>query len=162
MSQLVLVPMTDQEYEAWRGESVRSFAEERMRAGNALPEEALASAQSAFDRLLPHGLATPNHWLYTIQVDGEAVGMVWLGRGQPGAGLPPSTGFIYDLLIYPEHRRKGYATRAMLALEEEARRRGMDRLALHVFGHNEAARRLYEKVGYEMTNITMQKSLEPR
>ena len=47
----------------------------------------------------------------------------------------------------------------MLALEEEARRFGLTALALHVFGHNTAARALYEGIGYQITNINMRKDL---
>jgi predicted GNAT family acetyltransferase len=30
---------------------------------------------------------------------------------------------------------------------------------LHVFGHNQVARALYEKIGYEVTNVLMSKKL---
>ena len=38
-------------------------------------------------------------------------------------------------------------------------RQGLETLALHVFGHNPGARALYEKLGYEITNINMAKHL---
>jgi len=154
-----LIPMSREHYERWLEECVRTFAQERVRAGNTAPEDALPYARRAVERLLPEGLETPDQWLFTIVEAGQPVGAVWLGRGQPGAGLPPNTGFVYDLIIYPEHRRKGYASQGMRALEKEAQKRGMTRLALHVFGHNRAARALYERLGYETTNITMQKDI---
>ena len=36
---------------------------------------------------------------------------------------------------------------------------GFDTIALHVSGHNQAGRALYEKMGYEITNINMAKKL---
>jgi RimJ/RimL family protein N-acetyltransferase len=48
---------------------------------------------------------------------------------------------------------------AMTKLEGEAKRLGLDRIGLHVFGHNSAARPLYEKLGYVPTNINMVKHL---
>ena len=54
-----------------------------------------------------------------------------------------------------QHQRRGYATEAFAALEGEARSRGLAGIGLHVFGHNPGARALYEKLGYEATNINM-------
>jgi ribosomal protein S18 acetylase RimI-like enzyme len=45
-------------------------------------------------------------------------------------------------------------------LEELARGMGIREVALHVFGHNHAARALYEKAGYEITNINMTRTLD--
>ena len=54
-----------------------------------------------------------------------------------------------------------HAARAFLALEEEVRRRGLSGIALHVFGHNDGARALYDKLGFRPTNISMFKPIEP-
>ena len=45
------------------------------------------------------------------------------------------------------------------ALEDHARVQSIKAIALHVFGHNTAARALYEKMGYEFTNINMVKKV---
>jgi ribosomal protein S18 acetylase RimI-like enzyme len=47
----------------------------------------------------------------------------------------------------------------MLALEARVISMGLDVISLHVFGHNRAARSLYEKLGYETTNVYMSKKL---
>ena len=67
--------------------------------------------------------------------------------------------YVCDLLIDEGYRRQGYGTQAMRAVEQEVRALGIDRIALHVFGHNHPARALYEKVGYEETNLHMAKNL---
>lgn len=155
-----LAPMRAQEYAAWVEEAIANYARERVRAGNTPEDEALEMARKTFDHILPQGLETPSQHLYTIRnPDDEPVGVIWFGHGQPETGLPPTTGAIYDLVIYPAHRRRGYGRAAMLALEEEARRFGLTALALHVFGHNTAARALYEGIGYRITNINMRKDL---
>ncbi|HEX9095919.1 MAG TPA: GNAT family N-acetyltransferase, partial [Candidatus Dormibacteraeota bacterium] len=82
-------------------------------------------------------------------------GMIWLGVVQK----PTPSAFIYNIEIYPQFRRRGYAEQAMLKLEEEVRRLGLEAIRLHVFGHNTAARPLYEKLGYLPTNIQMLKRL---
>jgi ribosomal protein S18 acetylase RimI-like enzyme len=48
----------------------------------------------------------------------------------------------------------------MKAIEIIAKQLGLTRLGLHVFGHNEIARNLYETLEYRETNIRMEKSLE--
>ena len=37
---------------------------------------------------------------------------------------------------------------------------GLHKMGLHVFGHNLAARALYEKLGYVPVNINMEKQLD--
>lgn len=72
---------------------------------------------------------------------------------------PTPRAFIFNIEIDPRFRRRGYAMQAMTRLEDEARRMGLDSIGLHVFGHNTAARPLYEKLGYVATNINMSKRL---
>ena len=64
-----------------------------------------------------------------------------------------------DIVIDEPYRRRGYGQAAMLALEDSVRSLGLRGIALHVFGHNTAARALYERLGYTVTNINMAKRL---
>ncbi len=64
-----------------------------------------------------------------------------------------------DLAIFEQHRRRGYASEALRLLEEKVREQGLDTISLHVFGHNHAARELYEKSGYAVTNVNMSKKI---
>jgi ribosomal protein S18 acetylase RimI-like enzyme len=43
--------------------------------------------------------------------------------------------------------------------EDEARRRGIDQVALNVFGGNDGARKLYRTLGYAEVAIYMTKSV---
>lgn len=52
-----------------------------------------------------------------------------------------------------------YGTQALRAVEERAIELGAVNVELHVFGHNPAARSLYEKVGYETTSVVMRRRL---
>ncbi|GAK03983.1 hypothetical protein JCM19037_2352 [Geomicrobium sp. JCM 19037] len=47
----------------------------------------------------------------------------------------------------------------MQEVERLATKMGISRLGLQVFGHNDVARRLYEKLDYEETNIIMKKDI---
>ena len=153
-----LVPMTDLEYQAYLAPAVRDYADEKVAAGNWQPTEALERSAQEFQKLLPDGVASPGNYLFKIeeQTLGATVGMIWLARILQGAH--PII-FIYDFRIDEAYRRKGYGEQAMRAAEEQAKALGFDTIALHVFGHNHAARALYEKLGYEITNINMAKKL---
>jgi GNAT superfamily N-acetyltransferase len=97
-----------------------------------------------------------------LQRDGRAVYLIAWRNGTPlGHALlriPPlgrlphphveDVPHVEDLLVADGHRSNGVGTRLLDALEQEARRRGYDRLALAVGTANEGARRLYERLGY--------------
>lgn len=149
--------MSDAEYAAYAEEAIPGYAAEKVASGQWTPEESLALAKRSFDELLPRGRHTPDHHLFTV-LDGQsvAVGMLWIAV-QVRAGQ--RIAYVYDVSIKPEHRRKGHAAGAFIALENKARELGLSGIALHVFGHNRAAQALYAKLGYAPTNINMFKPL---
>ena len=153
-----LIAMSTTAFEVYLARTIPEYADEKVKAGNWSSAEALQKAQESYQQLLPDGVATPNQYLYTIQAmaTGKAVGMIWMAVIQQP---DKKSGFIYDLYIEEADRQRGYGGGAMLALEDEARAIGVEKLALHVFGHNHAAQALYTKLGYEITNINMAKSL---
>jgi ribosomal protein S18 acetylase RimI-like enzyme len=108
--------------------------------------------------MLPPGVATPDNHLFSLrEAEGSTVvGMLWFAV-QEQAGR--KVAYVYDIAIHPPCQRRGYATHAFAALEGEARARGLAGIGLHVFGHNPGARALYERLGYEATNIHMFKKL---
>jgi ribosomal protein S18 acetylase RimI-like enzyme len=151
--------MTETQYGHWYDRSVRGYADEKVRAGNWSAEDALERAREEFAKLLPSGLATPDHWLFSI-VDvetGTSVGILWLARAMWQAS--GRSAFIFDFEVDEAFRRRGYGRAALAALEGKARELGFAEIGLHVFGHNLAARALYEQAGYEVTNVNMSKRL---
>ncbi len=154
-----LTSMTAAEYERYYERLVVEYAADKVRSGNWTSEESVRRSREECQTLLPQGPDTPGQHLYRIldTETGERVGVVWLA--EDGRKSPP-IGFIYDLEVEAPYRRRGYATRAMLALEVKARELGLATLSLHVFGFNHEARALYEKLGYAITNINMSKALK--
>lgn len=153
-----LVPMTQEEYSAWYDASVRDYAEEKARAGNWHASEAQRLSEEAFARLLPNGLYSEGQHLYMIEDEAvpARVGVIWLAEMHEG---PQPWGWVYDVVVFEEHRRRGYGEAAFRALEEKAAELGLQKIALQVFGHNHPARALYEKLGYKTTNIVMEKEM---
>jgi ribosomal protein S18 acetylase RimI-like enzyme len=148
--------MTEREFQAFLERNIPTYAADKVRAGNWTPEEAERKSREEHDRLLPGGLDSPHQHLYTIDLDGEPAGDLWLSSDPR---LAAGAGFICDLYVAEGYRRQGVASEAMRLLEGEAARLGLDGLSLHVFGDNLAARALYEKLGYEVTNLNMAKSM---
>ena len=70
-----------------------------------------------------------------------------------------ASAWVYSIEVDESARRRGVARAAFVELERVARARGLRFVSLHVFGHNDGARRLYEELGFEPTNITMRKDL---
>lgn len=154
-----LIPMTPQEFDAFLENDIREYAKEQVRAGYWSEAEALPRSRKEHKALLPDGLKSKFHHLYTIQETehGEAVGVLWLRANLDSSR---ASGFIFDIEIGEPFRRKGYARQAMLELEKVARAMGLQQLALHVFAHNEGARALYENLGYTVASLNMIKPLD--
>jgi ribosomal protein S18 acetylase RimI-like enzyme len=152
-----LVPMTQEQFEAWLPGTIEGYAKEHVATGRWSKDEAIGKSRDEHEKLLPQGVATPdNHlWFIVRSSDRQKVGLLWVKIET----APTHHAFIYNIEIDEPFRRRGYATLAMTRLEEQARRMGLDSIKLHVFGHNTAARPLYEKLGYVPTNINMSKTL---
>ena len=149
-----LVPMTDVELAAFREHTITNFTSEKARSENLDTAEARQAAEDAWEKALER---TPEaHVMGRLEVDGESVGVMWFVV-RPEWGQPCL--WLYDIMIEPEHRGKGLGRRAMELLESEAKERGVAAIGLHVFGHNEVARSLYESLGFRATSIVMRKEM---
>ena len=152
-----LRPMTEAEFVAWCDSIVPAYAAERVKSGDWLESDAHARSRASLDELLPRGIGTPDNHLFTIVgPNGESVGMLWFAAKERSGGR---IAYVYNIAVDPRFRRQGHAERAFDALEHEARRLGLEGIGLHVFGHNRGALSLYEKLGFEATDITMFKPL---
>ncbi|HEY0831367.1 MAG TPA: GNAT family N-acetyltransferase [Candidatus Dormibacteraeota bacterium] len=157
METIELVPFTQEQFDAWLPRAIAGYAHEHVSTGRWSEAESIEKSREEHARLLPQGPATPGHHMWSIvrAGDHQPVGLLWIQV----MDKPTPRAFIYNIEIDPEFRRRGYAMQAMKRLEEEARSLGLDSIGLHVFGHNTAARPLYEKLGYIATNINMTKPL---
>ncbi len=153
MSSPVLRSITDAEFSAWLEIVVPEYAEDKVASGQWDKDAALDLSRKEYAELLPRGRETENNHLYTVLApDGSAVGTLWfVAKDRANRRIA----YVYDIYVAPEHRRRGHAYRAFLAMEQEVTRLGLTGIALHVFGHNQAAQALYLKLGYVTTNINM-------
>lgn len=153
-----LTPMTESEFAEFLDRDIREYAAERTKAGYWSEAEALTRSRREHKALLPDGLKSRYHHLYTIRESetNQAVGVLWL---KTDFDTSRASGFIFDLEIHEPYRHKGFASQAMQELENLARGMGLRQLGLHVFSHNQAARALYEKLGYQTASLNMLKDL---
>lgn len=155
-----LAPFSEAELQEFLDVTIPAYAEEHVQAGDWQPEEALDRSRAEFSELLPQGLATPDHYLFSIRdaASGQKVGMLWFHARRRGR---KASAFVYNIEIDPPFRRRGYAAGALAALDQQALALGLNRVDLHVFGHNTGALALYEKSGFEVTHVMMAKKLAP-
>ena len=157
-SMVSLRPMSPDEWEAWRLESIRTYAQEKVRAGTWPAESAPQRAVEEVATILPEGRQTPGHEFRAVVTDaGDPVGVVWIA---PLREIGTGAAFIYDIVIDANQRGRGYGRAAMKAIETLARSLGYDRIQLHVFGHNAVARSLYTSLGYVETDVQMEKRID--
>lgn len=83
------------------------------------------------------------------------VGTVEIGLRTPNPWQPRTSQFVYlsNLAVREEARRQGVAQQLLLACEPYVQEWGYDHIYLHVLETNEAAKRLYFKLGYRLEEI---------
>ena len=144
------------EADAWLAAGMKAYAADLASSGM----DKSAAAKRAHEdnaQLFPQGIDTPDQLIFKVVDDEEPVGWLWLALRSPRG--EPDTGWVYDLEVDEAFRGRGYGRAAMQLAEEEARRHGLRRLGLNVFGHNPVASSLYISLGYEVTSQYMAKLL---
>ena len=146
-----LIPMTQAIYPEYLEQAIKDFAEDKVKANTWSKTEALARSKESFATLLPDGLATTGHYLLMIERAQEVIGYTWIYFD----GLKSEEAFVYDFLLFEQHRGKGYGQEAMHAIKTFCHDLGATKLSLHVFGHNQRALHVYEKVGFVVTDYSL-------
>lgn len=148
--------MNQQEFQQYINRAIDDYAKDKVASGNWKEDEAINLSKESFDRLLPKNEKSEFNYLFSIFNSEQIVGMIWIAQKSLAK---KDEGFIYDFTIFEKYQGLGYGKGAMRELEQIAKDLGMKKIGLHVFGHNKVAQGLYENLGYEITNITMEKLL---
>ena|SRR6266480_1325111 len=143
--------MEDDEFVAWLPLLREDHAEELIRDYGMSADQARAQAVAEIDGHRPAG-----HSVFVIDADGESVGHLWLVERRDVYEPILS---VYDIDVDQPYRGRGYGKAAMLFAEDEARRRGLTRMALHVGARNNIARSLYRSLGFEENEVAMSKPI---
>lgn len=155
--------MSFEAFEKFKTESQSAYAT-NLAAVEVIPfEEALKNASEQFDKLVPNGAATPGQSFFDVieSSSSNSIGFLWLGFLWLGfqTRFGRKIASINDISIASEKRGKGFGKALMKLVEEEARKAEATRVRLHVFHHNEVAKKLYLSMGFQPTNLGMRKDL---
>lgn len=97
--------------------------------------------------------------------DGRPIGMIelWLRRpkGPPGARIPVVR-VDFGIAVAQEWRGRGVGTALLRAAESWGADHGADRMSMDLDAANEGARRLYERLGYTVHGLEMDKPIRAR
>jgi hypothetical protein len=88
-----LIPMTESELAAFLEKTIPEYAADKVRAGDWSEEEALERSRKSYQNLLPQGVKTEHHYLFSIQIEetGEKIGILWMKHE-----APRPHGFIFE------------------------------------------------------------------
>lgn len=153
---ITLVPIPAERFPAWQERCHAEYTADLIAAGET-PEAADRHATDSLERAFPTGSATADNAMFDLVHETKGtVGYLWIGSDTSDDA---SAWWVWDVVVEPRFRGEGFGRAAMLLAEDLARAAGARTLGLSVFGHNEAARGLYESVGYETTTVKMRKRL---
>ena len=98
--------------------------------------------------------------VFVAEVSGTVVGYVYAAlEPQSWKELREAAGFIHDVVIAPEARRHGVAAALIEAACAWLRSTGAPRVVLSTAERNDAAQRLFARLGFRRTMIEMTKEL---
>jgi ribosomal protein S18 acetylase RimI-like enzyme len=156
-SLVTLKPMTQAEFEDFLKISVPHYVSELMEARNHRFEDARVLAEKSFRSLFPDNrVDSPDQFVYSIMDEEVAVGYLHLGIRRE---MQQPYLYVWDILINPTHRGRGYGKQAMLLAEKKGAEWGLMSLRLNVFRHNKAAMNLYQKIGFKTESMMMSKPI---
>lgn len=144
MKKITFRPITDKEYGEFKDWSIRDYAKNMFQEGQfATLDEAMKESTEDFEEGLPNGLKTAENYLVVVQ-NGEwkDIGLLWYET------ISKERGFVEEFIIFQQYRRQGYGMQVLHRLENVLVERDINRIVLHVFESNIAARKLYEKAGF--------------
>ena len=100
--------------------------------------------------------------VFVAEQAGQVIGYVYAGvEPQSWKELREEAGFIHDLFVSEEARGRGAATALLEAAASWLASRGMPRIVLWTASPNEAARRLFERLGFRHTMTEMTREISP-
>lgn len=126
-------------------------------------DEQRTTSHSDFEaHFRPHAarvIGDPRNAIFVAETDaGAVVGYTIVGRMTTMLSPEPS-GFVYDLWVAPDARRRGIGHRLIERAKEWCRGEGLHKLRLEVGADNEAARTFYKSEGFLEERLSLGKPL---
>ncbi|MFJ3787475.1 GNAT family N-acetyltransferase [Kitasatospora sp. NPDC090091] len=148
-----------EDFPGWLAEAKQGYLRDLCASGLS-EQQARAKSDADHVHLLPQGADTPGVALRRLFGDGpDPLGALWLAlrvRDLPD-GSPLAWVMVVE--VAEAHRGHGHGRTLMLLAERECLAAGVRDLGLNVFTGNEVAIRLYDSLGYRITNRVYGKPL---
>ncbi len=100
--------------------------------------------------------------VFVAEIEGEVVGFVslWAHVAQNELINSPGTfAYVSDLVVMPEFRGRKLGYKLLQTAEEYAVEQGATSLVIGVLARNRVARQLYERYGFEESQVNLSKPL---
>ena len=112
--------------------------------------------EAGYGRFLVSQLADPGCLVLVAEVSNEVVGYVF-AQIEPTSwrDLRGPCGFIHDVYVHERHRQQGTGRALLGAAIDWIRSRGLSQVVLWSKSGNDAAQRLFAKLGFRETMIEM-------
>lgn len=94
--------------------------------------------------------------LFVLEDDGRIAGFVWVVLRMD---LQGTFGSVDQVYLWPEYRRRRLGGMLLDAAHEFIRAQGVRVARLYVTEHNQDAVHLYQRLGYEVTRLEMERFL---
>jgi len=106
-------------------------------------------------------LEDPDVAVLVADHDGKVIGYAYAAvEGYDYMSLRGPAGLLHDVIVDPEHRRRGVGRLLLDATLAYLRSRGAPRVVLSTAVQNEAAQRLFASLGFRRTMIEMTRELD--
>ena len=106
-------------------------------------------------------LEDPDKAVLVADDNGDVIGYAYAAiEGYDYMALRGPAGVLQDLIVAPEHRGQGVGRLLLDATLEFFRSRGVPRMVLSTAERNEAAQRLFARMGFRRTMIEMTRELD--
>ena len=105
-------------------------------------------------------LGKPDVAVLVVEVSGEVIGYAYAGvEGPDYMSLRGPAGIVYDIVVAPEFRGRGFGRVLLEGTLAFLQSRGAPRAVLSTAQKNEAAQRLFASAGFRRTMIEMTREL---
>jgi ribosomal protein S18 acetylase RimI-like enzyme len=151
-----LEPMNDDQFAEYVDLVRQQEAQGRAHAMISPPQEAQQAADELAATMLANRTDDAHRFLVGVGDSGSVVGRLWFKLEERPDGLH-SVG--YDFSVNEELRGAGYGRAMLAAMRRFHLDHGARSMSFIVYGYNTRAKKLYESIGYEVTQVQLRKKL---
>lgn len=161
-----LAPMTKAERDAALEHGAVEYADAKARAGIWSRAESLERSREEIRQYVGEDPTKRGHEFFLGEdAAAQRIGWIWLGP-VPMPGTSPSTRWLFNIVVDPSLRGRGFGRALLRATEDHVVESGHVELAFNVFRWNAVALALYTSSGYTITfqddkGLEMHKRLAP-